>query len=68
MTDRRNPAEGVFTADSLIQAFGDQAYHKALKMTIEALQADDIESCKALAKATRELLIRGYHKKPETKA
>ncbi|MGH9665555.1 MAG: hypothetical protein ACRD9L_14110 [Bryobacteraceae bacterium] len=65
MSEPENRAERLFTADSLIQAFGDQAYHKGLRMTVEALQSDDMESCQALAKATRELMMRGYHKKPE---
>jgi hypothetical protein len=60
-------ATDVFTADSLIEAFGDQAYHKGLRMVVEALMAGERESCRALSVATRELMMRGYHKYPEAK-
>jgi hypothetical protein len=55
----------VFTADSLIEAFGDQAYHKGLRMACEALQADDRGACRSLCQANLELMHRGYHKKPK---
>lgn len=59
------PDKEVFTADSLIEVFGDQAYHKALRMVAEALQSEDRESCRQLSTAARELMRRGYHRKPE---
>ncbi len=52
----------MFTADSLIEAFGDQAYHKGLRMVVESLQAGDRESCAAISTACRELMARRYHK------
>ena len=52
------------SADSLIETFGDQAYHKGLRMHFEALRADDIEASRALAQANIELMKRGFHKKP----
>jgi hypothetical protein len=55
----------TFTADSLIEAFGDQAYHKGVKMAVEALRSGDQASCRELAKANIKLLQRGYHKNPE---
>lgn len=56
----------AFTAQGLIDAFGDQAYHKGCAMTIEALRAADQASSRALAKANIELIKMGYHKKPRT--
>lgn len=55
----------VFTADSLIEAFGDQAYHKGVRMVVECLHVGDHESCRQLSQANIELLKRGYHKHPE---
>lgn len=55
----------VFTADGLIAAFGDQAYHKGVWMAVECLQTGDLESCWTITSANIELLKRGYHKKPK---
>lgn len=53
-----------FTADALIETFGDQAYHKGLDMAVEALRSGDKLSCRELCQANIELMKRGYHKKP----
>lgn len=52
----------TFTADSLVEVFGNQAYHKGLQMAIEALQAGDKQACRELSAANIELMKRGYHK------
>lgn len=52
----------AFSADDLIAVFGDQAYHKGVRMVVEALQIGDKEACHALAQANIELIRRGYHK------
>jgi len=57
----------VFSADDLIQTFGEQAYHKGLKMAVEALRNGDRESSNRLARANLELIKRGYHKFLEKK-
>lgn len=60
-------ATSVFSVDALIEAFGDQAYHRAVGMVIEALRAGHAAESRALSEAARELMRRGYHKKPEVK-
>jgi hypothetical protein len=57
--------ERVFTAESLIEAFADQAYHKGVRMAVEALRSGDRAACRALAAANIELINRGYHKTVE---
>lgn len=51
-----------FTADLLIEKFGDQAYDKACRMATEALRAGDRETCRQLCGVGVELLRRGYNK------
>lgn len=63
MSDENKPQ--WVTADSLIEAFGDQAYHRGLRMAVEALQAGDREACRTLAAVNLELMRRGFHKNPE---
>lgn len=58
------PAAMVFSADDLIQTFGDQAYHKGVRMALEALCHGDPVACRALSQANIELIKRGYHKHP----
>ena len=55
----------AFTAESLIEVFGDQAYHKGIRMAVEALQSGDRLTARELATANIELIKRGYHKFPE---
>lgn len=58
-----NEAKPWVTADSLIEAFGDDAYQKGLRMAVEALQAGDKDASRAISQANIELIRRGYHKK-----
>jgi hypothetical protein len=58
----------IFSAEDLVQVFGDQAYHKGVRMAIEALRSGDMESSRKLAAANLELMRRGYHKHPERDA
>lgn len=53
-------------ADWLIERFGDQAYHYGVQLTVIAVQSNDIEYARLYAAATRELMLRGYHKHPKT--
>lgn len=52
------PEPVAFTADGLIEAFGDQAYYKGVRMAMEALEHGDRESSRALAKANIEATTR----------
>jgi hypothetical protein len=62
--DLPRDASPAFTADALIQAFGDGAYHRGVEMVIVALQQGDADACRQLRDANIELMRRGYHKKP----
>lgn len=53
----------VPTADEMIAKYGDQAYHTALIMQVEALCGRDRARCQAFAEMCLELLRRGYHKR-----
>ena len=55
------------TPESLIESFGDQAYHKAMRMFVEMISftPDDFENINVLRDACYELMQRGYHKKPQ---
>lgn len=59
--------QSPFTLESLIEVFGDQAYHKGCRMAVEALRAGDREACRQISAAVLVLVARGYHKKPEVK-
>jgi hypothetical protein len=52
------------TAESLIEKHGDQAYHKGLRMAVDALQEDDPEYSRSLARACIQLIKLGYQNKP----
>ncbi len=56
------------TADSLIESFGDQAYHKGTGMFVEmvALTPDDFDAIAVVRKACVDLMVRGYHKKEKS--
>lgn len=50
------------TVERLIELYGDQAYHKGVDLMIVALNAGDPVECRETSTATRELMVRGYHK------
>lgn len=50
------------SADDLIAEHGEQAYYKAVVLTAAATIAEDLKAAAAFAAATRELMMRGYHK------
>lgn len=60
---REQEATPWVTADSLIEAFGDEAYQKGLTMAVESLQAGDKDASRAISQANIELIKRGYHKR-----
>ena len=56
----------VFTVESMIQTFGDQAYHKGCAIAVEALRIGDRATCVQMAKVNFELMRLGYHRKADT--
>jgi transcription termination factor Rho len=56
------------TADGLIEAFGDQAYHSAIRLMVIMISQtpDDEESLVKIRAGIQELMQRRYHDKPNT--
>jgi hypothetical protein len=62
--DITKPVEEPLTADSLIERYGDQAYHEGVDIVVRALNSgDEALSCR-VASAEFELIRRGYDKIP----
>ena len=51
----------------IIREFGDQAYYKAVAMSVVATTFGDREGAEMFATSARELMAAGYHKHPEQK-
>lgn len=56
------PKEEPVTADSLIERYGDQAYHEGLDIVVRALNSGDETLLCRVASAEFELIRRGYDK------
>jgi hypothetical protein len=55
----------AFSPADLIHVFGDQAYHAGARLVVEALVEKDLDSARVLAESLRNLIRRGYDKKPK---
>lgn len=54
-------------ADDLIRQYGDQAYHRGVRLVVAAVHVGDRAFSREISQANIELLQRGYHKKPEAR-
>jgi hypothetical protein len=57
----------IADAEALIETAGDQAYQEAVKMTVLSVSLSDDEGAKHFSAVAKELMRRGYHRKPPTK-
>lgn len=57
----------AFSLESLIEVYGDQAYHKSVALLSECVRSGDGESARILSHACIVLMQCGYDNVPEKK-
>lgn len=50
----------------LVKEYGDQAYYKAIRFTVVAVNFGDQQGAEMFAACAKELMAAGYHKHPES--